>query len=285
MIIVKLQGGLGNQMFQYALGRALSLRHNTPLAFDWSYLQKPNQSSRTLRIEGLTVSLKEVSPEEIDRYTGTASKIMDRFRPETKKKKIIEKGACFDSKILERNDGYFDGHWQTPKYFEGYEKILRQEFTLKNPLGEKATEMLAKIQSEKNPVSVHIRRGDYVSIPKIAEIHRALPLSYYESAMEKIRAALPDASFFVFSDDIVWAKEHFPKKYPVTFVSSLEIPDYEEMSLMKNCNHHITANSTFSWWAAWLCDNPQKTVIAPKQWFKNPTRAIEDLIPPTWIQL
>lgn len=152
-------------------------------------------------------------------------------------------------------------------------------------MGEKAAAVAAEIKCCKNPISVHIRRGDYVSIPKIANIHRLLPLSYYEGATQKMLEHNPDAHFFISSDDIEWAKENFPEDRLVTFVSSPEIPDYEELILMSLCRHHIIANSTFSWWSAWLNQNPQKVVIAPKQWFNDPNRGTGDLIPSSWLTL
>lgn len=285
MIIVKLQGGLGNQMFQYALGRNLSIIHKVPLKIDPSYLKRENQSARTLRINGFKTLLNEATLHEISAYRSTLQKILDRIRPESKRKEMPETGSAFDSMVLERSDGYFVGYWNNERYFIKSEKAVRQDFTLKNPLGDKAQNTATRISLEKESTSVHIRRGDYVTIKKVAAIHGVLPLSYYKTAMEKILESAPDAHFFVSSDDIDWAKENFPKEYPVTFVSSPDIPDYEEMILMSLCKHNIIANSTFSWWGAWLNANPKKIVIAPKHWFKDSNRVPQDLIPSSWIQL
>lgn len=285
MIIVKLQGGLGNQMFQYALGRTLSLRHKATLKFDCSYLKSANQSGRFLEIDGFQIKLEEATKNEIARYRGILAKISDKLKKENRKKYILEKSRFFDPSILERNDGYFDGHWNSERYFKEYENPIRRDFQLKNPLGPKALETQWEIAKSKKAVSVHIRRGDYVSIQKIAAVHGALPLFYYETACDKILEKFPDAHFFVSSDDIGWAKENFPKKYLAIFVSSPEIANYEELILMSLCKHNIIANSTFSWWGAWLNQNSEKIVIAPKQWLRDPKKDMRDIIPKSWILL
>ncbi|MDO8482547.1 MAG: alpha-1,2-fucosyltransferase [bacterium] len=285
MIIVKLEGGLGNQMFQYALGRSLSLQHKTLLKFDSSYLKSTNQSGRFLEINAFQIKLEEATKEEIALYRGILPKILDKLKKESQRKYILEKSYVFDPSIAERNDGYFEGHWNSEKYFREYESVIRQDFQLKNPLSPKALEARQEITKSKNAVSIHIRRGDYVSIKKIADVHGALPVSYYETACDKIIESNSDSQFFISSDDIEWAKENFPKKYYATFLSSPEIPNAEEMVLMSNCKHHILANSTFSWWGAWLNQNPNKIVITPKQWFVDPNRVMKDLIPSSWIQI
>jgi len=285
MIIIKLEGGLGNQMFQYALGRNLSLIHKVPFKIDSSYLNKENQSGRTLRINRFKTFLEEATLNEINAYRSTSQKILDRLRPTSKRKKVLELSPNFDSTILEHADGYFVGHWNNENYFKASEDTIRKDFELKDTLGTTAQKIAEKIKSEPEPVSLHIRRGDYVSIPKIATVHGALPVSYYKEACDNILREKPNAHFFISSDDIKWAKENFPKEFPATFVSSTEIPDYEELTLMSMCKHHIIANSTFSWWGAWLNQKLEKIVIAPKQWFNDPNRKNESLIPKSWIQI
>ena len=285
MIIVKLEGGLGNQMFQYALGRNLSLLHNVPLKIDSSYLQKENQSGRSLRIGAFNTKLEEATPAEVYACRSSLQKFLDRLRLASKKKGVIEREIRFYPKNLKRTDGYFVGHWNDENYFKSSEDAIRKDFELKKPLGLPAQKIAELIASEPEPVSVHIRRGDYVSIPKIAAVHRALPLSYYDEAVKMIIKQKQNAHFFISSDDIEWAKENFPKNYPATFISSPEIPDYEELILMGRCKHHIIANSTFSWWGAWLNQNPQKIVIAPTQWFNDPNRGTGGLIPLSWIKI
>lgn len=285
MIIVKLQGGLGNQMFQYALGRNLSLIHSVPFKIDLSYLKKPNQSCRTFRLGGFKIDVKEATEKEIRTYRSTLQKVFDRFRPALKRKRILERSGSLEPWVQDRSDGYFVGHWNDENYFKSSEEAVRKDFELRKPFGETAQKIANLIAAEPESVSLHIRRGDYVSIPKIAAVHLTLPLSYYIEAIKKIIEQKPNASFFISSDDIGWAKENFPKSYPVTFVSASDIPDYEELVLMGYCKHNIIANSTFSWWGAWLNQNPQKIVIAPRQWFNNPNRGTGGLIPSSWLTL
>lgn len=287
MIIMRIHGGLGNQMFQYALGRNLSLIHHAPLKLDYSYLKTSNQSGRTFRLHGFQIKAEEATAEEIRAYRSDMQKILDRFRPFAKKKKVLEESADFDPRVLARSDGYFDGHWnmQGEKYFRQNEEMIRKDFALKNPPGEEALRVAERMGEAAESVSLHIRRGDYVSIQKVADVHGVLPLSYYENAMNIMNEKLPNSRFFISSDDIGWAKEHFPKNYPVEFISSPNIPDYEELALMNQCRHHIIANSTMSWWAAYLNQNPAKIVIAPKNWFRDPTKKTENLIPKTWTRI
>lgn len=285
MIIISIHGGLGNQMFQYALGRSLSLAHKLPFKIDSSYLRSENQSKRTLRIHKFNINIEEATEKEIAMYKGYLRKIIHRFLPFSKKKTILEELPDFDKKILDKKSGYFFGHWNSEKYFLKYKKVIITDFKLKNPFGLIAMDIFDNICGEQNSVSVHIRRGDYVSIKKITDHHGVLPISYYEQAMNYIKSKFPNTHFFVFSDDIIWVKEHFPKKYNLTFVSDPKIEDCEELILMSKCKHNILANSTFSWWGAWLNQNPEKIIIAPKKWYRDSSISTEDLIPSSWIQL
>ncbi|MEK7575016.1 MAG: alpha-1,2-fucosyltransferase [Patescibacteria group bacterium] len=284
MIIVKLQGGLGNQMFQYALGRNLSLIHNVPFKIDYSYLKTSNQSNRSFKLDGFQIRTEEATQKEVTSYTGLNQKILDRFRTSSNKKHIKESFHGFNEYVLRRGDGYFDGHWnmQSEKYFHPNETAIRKDFQLTKPFGADAQKIAETIAKEPASVSLHIRRGDYVSISKVSEVHGVLPLSYYETACEKILDKFPNAHFFIFSDDIAWAKENFPNKYRVSFVSDPEITDHEELILMSMCLHNIIANSTFSWWGAWLNQNPEKIVVAPTPWFQSSTHNTDNIVPDNW---
>jgi hypothetical protein len=288
MIIVKIQGGLGNQMFQYALGRNLSLIHKTAFKIDPSYLRRENQSGRSFQLHNFNTILEEASPKEIQKYRGTFQKILDKIRPDLKKLKISDIGKnlmAFEANILNRKDGYFDGHWNNERYFKANEETIKKDFTLKSPLGTGAAEILRMIESEPNATSLHIRRGDYLSIQKVSNIYNQLPFSYYQKAMEYMLARHPDTHFFVSSDDIEWVKENFPQGYPVTFVSSPLITEYEELVLMTQCKHNTIANSTYSWWGAYLNKNDNKIVIAPEHWFLDATKNNNDFVPKTWIRM
>jgi hypothetical protein len=275
-------------MFQYALGRNLSLLHNAPFKIDSSYLRAANQSGRGFLLDNFKTVLDEATPAEINKYRSKFQKILDRIRPESKKKKISDisqSAKIFYKNILNRSDGYFDGHWNSEKYFEDNQETIRKDFQLKKPLGQEALKMDEMISSQKNSVGLHIRRGDYVTIQKVASTLGVLPLSYYNEAVGLILNKFSNATFFIFSDDIGWTKENFPKNYPLTFVSRPEITECEEMILMSKCKHNIIANSTFSWWGAWLNSNPNKIVIAPKKWHRKEKLNSSDIIPNKWIQI
>jgi hypothetical protein len=239
-------------MFQYAFGRNLSLKHQVPLKIDTSYLKSPNQSERTFMLGAFKISAEVATTKEISAYIGYMQKILDKLRPGTQKKRWLVNPNIFEPEIFERKSGYFQGYWQTEKYFIEHQNAIRKDFELAQPLGATAAKMVEKIASSQNPTSLHVRRGDYVSIKKISDSLGSLPFSYYESAINKVLEKTNNATFFVSSDDIDWVKDHFPQNYSAIFVSSPEIADHEELVLMSLCKHHIIANSSFSWWGAWL---------------------------------
>jgi hypothetical protein len=162
--------------------------------------------------------------------------------------------------------------------------MVRKEFTLKEPLSAISQEYTNKILDTKNAVSIHIRRGDYVLNTSTNKHHGVCNLDYYEAAVEYIREKIESLTFFIFSDDIAWVKENL-KLDNAVFVSSPEIKDYEELILMSKCKHNIIANSSFSWWGAWLNQNPDKIVIAPRQWTTKKTADELDILPKSWIQI
>jgi hypothetical protein len=196
---------------------------------------------------------------------------------------IAERHFHFDPRILDLpGNVYLDGYWQSEKYFKDIESIIRSEFivkTMSDPANEAMSERICGTES----VSVHVRRKDYVSDSATSRIHGGCSLAYYYAAAERIARAVAEPHFFVFSDDAQWARENLDLKYPTTFVTH-NGPDknYEDLRLMTLCNHHIVANSTFSWWGAWLSINPDKMVIAPRKWFAESDLDCRDLIPDSW---
>jgi len=192
----------------------------------------------------------------------------------------------FDDKVYNKTENiYFEGYWQSEKYFLNYREDLLEEFTLKKELHPKSKEYENKIR-EVQSVSLHIRRGDYVTNTHTNSVHGTCSLQYYRDAVKEIEIKVEDPHFFIFSDDLAWVKENLDFIDNVAFVElDKEIPDHEEMVLMSLCKHNIIANSSFSWWSAWLNQNDKKIVIAPKKWFNDQTINTEDLIPNTWIKI
>jgi len=264
MKIIAIKGGLGNQLFQYAYGRNLEIS-GKEIAFDISFFEGNKAVKDTARNFKLT-----------------------NFNIETKaefstKRHLFSK---IKSKIKRRLGFTQEGLYQNEKYFINREETIRKEFTLKNPLAPKSLVWKEKINSTTNSIALHIRRGDYTLNTKINNFHGVCDLAYYKSALDEMFKRLGNnINVFVFSDDIIWAKENLKFPRPLDFVSDLEIPDYEEMYLMSLCKNNIIANSTFSWWSAWLNQNPEKIVIAPKQWFTNKTSNEIDILPKDWLQI
>jgi hypothetical protein len=291
MIIVKLQGGIGNQMFQYAIGRRLSLERGVQLKLDLSWFH--NQTKRSYRLSQFNIQAETRNSFEMEKLYRKDKNIlyskvirqMERFLPYYQRRVIFERKSGFDPNILKAQKFvYLDGYWQSQKYFSGYEMVLKNDLKLKEPIRDQLLiDLENKFQNE-NSVSLHIRRGDYIQDLKSAAYHGICSTSYYHQATNYLAECESDLRVYVFSDDIEWAKHNLSLKLPTEFISGrFDIPDFIELELMKNCKHHIIANSSFSWWAAWLAKSPEKIVISPIKWFVN--KEVKNLIPAEWISL
>lgn len=293
MIIIRFKGGLGNQLFQYACGRSLLINQseiesvrNLLLDITWYGIPISHDTPRKFLLNkfntiGSIASLKEII--RIKYPYGYISRI-SRFI----KIRIFRKGnPSFTDKFLnKKGDIYLDGFFQTEKYFADQAQTIRKELTLKNPLSRPALKIQNDIMNSNNSVSLHIRRGDYVENAKTNQYHGTCSLGYYSKALEYITNKIGrDINIFVFSDDIDWVKNNLKFDFPTTYVSSKEIPDYEELILMSKCKHNIIANSSFSWWGAWLNNNSGKIVIAPKRWANKDEDSFKDIIPSSWIKI
>lgn len=278
MIIVRLKGGLGNQMFQYALGRVLSVKNKTDLALDISFfdLKLKNITKRSYYLNIFNIKAKIVNKNKIAAY------FFSLFR-KIVKMNGAEKSFSFDSSILSLGpDVYLDGYWQSPKYFKGYEGIIKEDFNLKN-IPSPNIQILANEISSINSLCIHVRRGDYVG----SKYHEVVNNEYYEKGIEYIFSKTPIEKIYVFSDDIDWCRENLSFKIPAMFVDDEYAGSKGEghMFLMSQCRNFIIANSSFSWWGAWLCVNKDKIVVCPKQWFGDASIDISDLIPDKWIKI
>jgi len=288
MIITKLIGGLGNQMFQYATGRLLAYKNKAVLKLDLSAYD--NQSGITQRQYELSpFNVQQNFSNQIDNKIicgpekkGLLGKIFRKLPDSFYKSNYIkEKGHNFNSSILDLNNNvYLDGYWQSEKYFSDISDIIRSEFTLKNNSLDPS--LLQEIIN-KNSVSLHIRRGDYVFNPVTNRFHGVCTLDYYKRAIDFIEERFEDLTFYIFSDDLNWCKENLKINHPTFFVEGNK--NYEDLILMSHCKYNIIANSSFSWWGAWLNNNPGKIVIAPEQWFADKSVDTDDLIPESWIKI
>ena len=283
MMITRLSLGMGNNLFQYALGRRLALERNTELYLDFS---GENQNRRQYALNYL--SNFNMAQSVAKSWDVKKLKLMNNLsflKPAYKNSFVKEKGCAFDPGVLNApKNAYLVGYWQSEKYFKPIEKVLRKDMTLKKPQGEKYRNMLDKI-IRSNSVSVHIRRGDYL-LSKNMSLFKMCAPDYYHTAQAVILKQIISPEFFVFSDDIEWVKKNIRFSSLAVFVSDGNFTDYQELMLMAACKHNIIANSTFSWWGAWLNDNPKKTVIAPKRWFQDSKADAEtEIIPDSWIRL
>lgn len=292
MIIVKLIGGLGNQLFQYAIGRKLSLFHNTIFKLDISWFKQ--QETRKYKLNHFSINSIIATEEEVAPFLKNNSRInrnISRFKkvlfPSLQLKYIAEKTVDFDPPILDAPDNiYLDGYWQSERYFRDIMPVLDKEFVVRNQPDKTNQEILDFINQKNNPVCIHIRRGDYLTNPTTNRYHGVMPVNYYNSGIELLQKRIKDPHFFVFSDDPEVVRERLHFKSPVTFVThNPPEKDYEDFRLMSKCRHFIIANSSFSWWAAYLSKGQNKTVIAPSIWFTGISYNPRDRIPENWIEL
>lgn len=291
MIIVKLLGGIGNQMFQYACGRRLAHVHQTEIKLDLSWFS--TQEKRKYYLGAFPIQEKLASPDEINaliwKKTGAFEhRIRNIFRLPSRPAPtyIREKHFHFDPDILSLGgQAYLEGYWQSEKYFLDIGDIIRKEFALETIPGGKNQELEDTIKSC-HSVSIHIRRGDYSSDAETSNIHGICGPDYYQHCLGHISQSVPSPHFFIFSDDPEWSRANLKISFPATFVMHND-PDQgqADLQLMSQCRHNIISNSSFSWWGAWLNPNPRKIVLAPAQWFKSPEFDPKDLIPDGWIKL
>ncbi|MGA2913323.1 MAG: alpha-1,2-fucosyltransferase [Methanoregula sp.] len=291
MIIVKLIGGLGNQMFQYAAGRRLAQHHNTDLILDVTGFASYSLRKYELDIFRINATiatqdlLKRVEP--FSRKDFFRLGIRSLFLGETKIESIREQTLDFDGRVLSLPDNiYLDGYWQNEKYFVDISDIIKKEFTFATSPPAINKGILEEIRGC-NSVSVHIRRGDYISNPKTWETHGVLGIEYYIQALNLIEKKVINPQIFIFSDDIPWVKDNLKTGLALHFMEqSGEEKNYEDLRLMSNCKHHIIANSSFSWWGAWLSSNQNKVVIAPIKWFSDEKMNGEQkIVPLNWIKI
>jgi Glycosyl transferase family 11 len=292
-IIVQLQGGLGNQLFQYATARSLSLEKNVPLLLDstWYGHTYEDVTTRVLLLKQLKTAGSVVSMEPILRKPKRFRRFLQNICP-ISPFVLDEKIAYhFDSHILKvpafiQQDLYLMGYWQSYKYFEAIKSVLASELTPLKPFLPHYLTYLDAIKKTQSAM-VHIRRGDYVTLNSANRVHGIMRLEYYIHGMNNLMERNPETHFFVFSDDLSWAKQHLPNLGRLTFVESTDAENavIYELELMKYCKSYLIANSSLSWWGAWLSYNKDAFVICPKHWTQDFSKDWGDLIPPNWVQL
>ena len=292
MIVVNLMGGLGNQMFQYALGRKLAYLHQTELLLDCTFLNthNPLHIKREYELDVFKIKASIATDNELKKFRSRQRNSffqrIYKLAPALFSYHVItERTHAFDPTVLSAPDNsWLNGFWQTEKYFTDIEKIIRADFEFKTPV-QGANKQLADELLNCNGVSIHVRRGDYTN-PETLSFHGICNPDYYYRAVDVLSQKTSIDKLIVFSDDSAWVKQNLSFNLPVTHIDhNTGKNSFEDLRLMSLCKHNITANSSFSWWGAWLNATKNKTVIAPKNWIADKTVDTSDVIPVNWISL
>jgi hypothetical protein len=286
--IIHLMGGLGNQMFQYALGRRLQIQRGARVRFDLSMYKV--KSERALTIPQYRVNLPGLSAGDhittrlsFGRTLGKAAAVLKPLREQLLWKTYEDMQKGFDPHVAEMTGRwYLRGWWQTPLYFQDIRELLIEEFVPRLPLSQSDAEMLRRIENC-NAVSLHVRRGDLVRNPIFITRGKVQSAEYYSMVLQDVTAQLSNPHVFVFSDDPAWSRQNIRSDVPITFMDKHDgQTDYIDLHLMTRCRHFITANSTFSWWAAWLSESRDKIVVVPPVWGTDGSGLPPELIPADW---
>jgi hypothetical protein len=287
MIVVKLQGGLGNQMFQYAIGKAMAKRHDSAFELDLDFLldRTPNKAPgfvfRDYDLDVFSLNPRIAPPGQERKYSrpGFLEKVFAGFKSKTVYR---EQFFHFNKDVLSIHpDVYLDGYWQSAKYFESVEKELRADFKFVHDIESQSKKMHEDIL-QTDSICVNVRRADFLN----NSYHGVCGMSYFEPAIHQLASSLSNPKIFVFSDDPQWCLDNFKSKF------SMEIVDHShkgfkfsnQLQLMAACKHFIIPNSTFAWWAVWLSNKKESKVIAPARWFGDTTIDTRDLIPEHWMR-
>lgn len=313
MIIARITMGLGNQMFQYAAGKALALEKNVPLKVDTSAYSGYKLRKYELE-EYFNITTEQATQGEIEQYRYNHpvkrvwNKIFKKHKlrilglpyeerfvaknllalhdfliPPHKRKTYTEPHYHFDKDFFQANsDIYLHGYWMSWRYFEKYDEVIRRLFTINNNLVKHVDELVDRIKKQ-NSVSIHIRRTDYAD-PFVVKLKGIIPPSFYINAIQYVGNKMSNPVFYIFSDDINWAKQNLAfNEITVHYIDeTISTSAIEDFYLMTLCKHNIITNSTFSWWAAYLNNNPDKIVIAPKRWYNKAPYDYKDVCPPSW---
>ena len=277
MIFIKLLGGLGNQMFQYALGRHLSLIRKVPLKLDLTTLldrtPRPNWIFRDYDLDIFNLKVEFASAEEISAfnriYPNNQAKLFHRIELLLNGHHIRDYSPRFNPKVFRAKTDplYLEGYWQSELYFKEIGESLRKDLEFRYPLNSECQEIAKHILSV-NSVAVQFRRTDYVSMKSSRELLGSLDMEYYERAMKFIAEKIKDPYFFIFSDEEEWVRENLKTTYP-HFIFPLKYSGKKfehKFHLATLCKHHIIANSSWGWWGAWLSQHKGKIIIAPQRW-------------------
>lgn len=296
MIIAKLMGGLGNQMFQYALGRRLAVQHGVELKVDLDFLLReshvtPGTTVYEYGLPNFALTVAAASAEEVAQlrpapvrgWRRTLRRTRLALTPTHRRTHVQEKSLAFEPRVLRAGPhAYVEGYWQSPHYFDAIAARIRADFQVKRPAEGRNAALLEQIAGS-TAIAVHVRRGDYVTSPSAARVHGVCGLDYYQAALRLIQERVAAPQFFVFSDNPDWVRQNLPVPGPATYVDHNGPRPWEDIRLMRACRHFVIANSSFSWWGAWLSESAGKIVIAPKRWALEPGLNVATRHPADWL--
>ena len=294
-VIVSLYGGLGNQLFQYATGRSLSILNKSELIFDLGWFDESEQLSETtprkytLSNVGLHFKCQSVGLPHFYhklRFWRVVSRFLSKIGLLKNRVPLYnEAGTRFDKNLLSLNSPiWLNGYWQSYKYFESISDVIKSDLQQKK-LSSDTGKLLKEIEG-KNAICIHFRRGDYITNKNAATTHGTCKVDYYYEGLNIVKKNFANPECYIFSDDPAWVRLNFKPSVPMTVVD-INGPDeaYQDLFLMAACKRFIIANSSLSWWGAWLSSSENKVVVAPKKWFANKSYDTSDLIPPDWIRI
>jgi hypothetical protein len=288
MVIVRLTGGLGNQMFQYAAGRALADRLGAELLLDTRAFGNPlafqDYTRRAYALSPFKLRAKLATAQDLKHWPVWPVEIGMRLRVVRPlfRRWHFESGINYDPTLPAlREPVCLVGYWQSERYFIDIADRIRADFALAQAMSGENARLLELAQSG-HSVGLHVRRGDFVSLNDAAQVHGLCSVDYYRRAIGLVRDRYPECRFLVFSDDTPWARAELPLGASAVFVEGNERQPEQDLALMSACRHHIIANSSFSWWAAWLGYSPEQMVIAPTPWYASAKLDARDLVVPRW---
>ncbi len=281
-------------MFQYALGRTIALRHGTTLRFDLQGVK-----ADVVRAYGLPVW--RIAGEPAGRTDLLRMRVLDQvsrtLRPSAPyygRPKVMEREFPFDGNVLKaKRDCWLFGYWQSEKYFEAVADQIRTDFTPASEISGNSRVLEREVLAAgSRSVFLHIRRGDYVHYAPNLRLHGSCSIEYYLRAAALIAQQVHDPHFFAFSDEPEWVRNNLRLPYRTTIVSHNKPGDafrvgseHEDLWLMSRCRHAVLANSSFSWWGAWLNSERERIVVAPRRWLGTLKHDTRDLIPERWIRM
>lgn len=295
MIVARLAGGLGNQMFQYAAGFALAHRNSDSFSLDTTaFHQGPGRGEtlRALGIEDFQISAPVLSKSDAYKRRNPYGPVSKAFRF-LRRKIFRQYFVDWHPDVMKRSgDVYLEGYFQSERYFESIPSLLRREFSLRESFSRTIEGLARDIEiGPGTPVSLHVRRGDYVSNSRNAAILDICTPDYYSRAVDHLASIVSDMRLVIFSDDIEWVLSNIPESRSALYLSSClsdsgqTLLPSQEMALMASCRHHIISNSTFSWWGAYLNPRAEKLVVAPSRWTNGSEFDHKNILPPDWIRL